>query len=297
MSQSILVTGASGQYGRRVLHHLLATHGIPASRIVAGTRDPGKLKDVAAQGVDVRALDFEQPETFATAFAGVGRALLVSTDAVDRPGRRLAQHRQAIEGLTAAGVQHVIYTSAPRPEGAPLLIAPDHEGTEQALAASSLPGWTVLRHHWYFENLFLFLPPAIASGQWFAADGGQGSADIARDDLALAGATVLSGDETAKKVYTLSGAEALTKASIAAAVGAAIGKPIQVVQIPLEDLVQGMVQAGLPEPVARVMASFDTNTAEGRVAEVTDDFRRITGRAPQSFEDWVMANTEALAAL
>ncbi len=297
MSHSILVTGASGQFGQRVLNHLLTTLGVSADRIVAGSRSPDKLQALAGKGVDTRALDFEQPETFGAAFEGVERALLISTDAVDRPGRRLTQHRNAVQGMEAAGVRHVIYTSAANPEDSPLLIAPDHAGTERALAESRLPGWTILRNHWYYENLFLFLPPAIATGKWFAADGGQGSADIARDDLALAAATVLAGTESDKRTYTLSGPQALTKVEIAATVSGAIGKPITVVQIPLEDLVQGMVAAGLPEPVARVMASFDTNTAEGRVATVTDDFRRLTGRDPQSFADWVKANRDALAAL
>lgn len=297
MSHSILVTGASGQFGQRVLHHLVSTLNVPARNVVAASRSPDKLQTQASQGVDTRVLDFEKPDTFTAAFAGIERALLISTDAVDRPGRRLEQHRQAVEGLEAAGVQHVIYTSGPKPEGAPLLIAPDHEGTEKALAASGLPGWTVLRNHWYYENLFLFLPPAIASGKWFAADGGQGSADIARDDLALAAATVLAGDEAGTHTYTLSGPQSLTKTDIAATVSAAIGKPIEVVQIPLEDLVQGMVRAGLPEPVARVMASFDTNTADGRVAEVSDDFARLTGRQPQPLENWVKAHRQALAAL
>jgi len=297
MSNLILVTGASGHFGQLVLQHLTETLSIPASRIVAASRNPAKLANWAAKGVATRALDFEQSETFASAFAGIERALLVSTDALDRPGRRLEQHTNAIQGLEAAGVRHVVYTSAPNPEGAPLLLAPDHEGTEKALAASGLAGWTVLRNHWYFENLFLFLPPAIASGNWYAADGGKGSADIARSDLALAAATVLAGTETGKTTYTLSGQKSLTKAEISTAVSAAIGKPIQVVQIPLEALVQGMVQAGLPDPLARIFASFDTNTEAGRVAEVTGDFQRITGRQPQSLEDWLRANTAALATL
>ncbi|PZP33833.1 MAG: NAD(P)-dependent oxidoreductase [Roseateles depolymerans] len=297
MSKSILVTGASGHFGQLVLQHLTETLSVPTSRIVAASRNPAKLADWAAKGVVTRALDFEQTDTFAAAFDGVDRALLVSTDALDRPGRRLEQHTNAIKGLEAAGVGHVIYTSAPNPVGAPLLIAPDHEGTEKALAESGLTGWTVLRNHWYFENLFLFLPPAIAAGKWYAADGGQGSADIARSDLALAAATVLAGVESGKKTYTLSGGQSLTKAEMAAAVSAAIGKSIEVVQVPLEGLVQGMVQAGLPEPLARVFASFDTNTEAGRVAEVTGDFQRITGRQPQSFDDWLQANQPALAAL
>ncbi len=297
MRNSVLVTGASGHFGQLVLQHLTETLSVPGSRIVAASRNPAKLADWAAKGVVTRELDFEKTDTFEAAFDGIERALLVSTDALDRPGRRLEQHTSAIRGLEATGVRHVIYTSAPNPEDAPLLIAPDHAGTERALAASSLAGWTVLRNHWYFENLFLFLPSAVASGKWYAADGGQGSADIARSDLALAAATVLAGAETGKRTYTLSGPKPLTKAEIAAAVSAAIDKQIETVQISLEALVQGMVQAGLPEQLARVFASFDTNTAAGRVAEVTGDFQRITGRQPQSFESWLQANKAAFSAL
>ena len=290
------ITGASGQFGQRVLHHLLHTLSVPASRVVGATRDPAKLAEWAARGVTVRALDFDDTATFATAFDDVERLLLISTDALDRPGRRLEQHRRAVDAAAKAGVQHVVYTSCPKPEESPLLLAPDHAGTEQALAASTLPGWTVLRNHWYFENLPMFMGGALASGTWYAADGGQGSADIARDDLALAAATVLAGRETGKHTYTLSGAAALTKAQIAERVGAAIDKPIAVVQVPLEGLVQGMVGAGLPEPLARVFASFDTNSAAGRVAELTSDFRRITGRDPLAFDDWLAANRPLFSA-
>jgi len=64
--------------------------------------------------------------------------------------------------------------------------------------------------------------------------------------------------------------------------------------VALEDLVQGMVAAGLPEPLARVFASFDTNTAAGCVAEVTGDFEHLTGRKPQAFEAWLTQSTPAL---
>ncbi len=52
------------------------------------------------------------------------RLLLISTDALDRPGRRIAQHRSALEAAVKAGVRHVVYTSLtnPGPELA------DHDG-------------------------------------------------------------------------------------------------------------------------------------------------------------------------
>lgn len=295
MSDTLLITGAAGHFGQRVLHHLLHTLQVPASRLIATTRRPETLAALAAQGVTVRAADFDQPASLAAAFHGAQRLLLISTDALDRPGRRLAQHQAALQAAAAAGVQHVVYTSMPLPEDSPLLIAPDHAGTERALAASALPGWTVLRNHWYFENLFMSLPSALASGHWYSAAGEGRIAHIARDDLARAAATVLAGSSTGRSTYTLSGAQAFSTAEIAQAVSALLGKPIQVVPVPLEGLVQGMVGAGLPEPLARVFASFDTNTAAGRVAEVSGDYQRLTGVAPLPFADWLQANRAALA--
>ena len=296
MSQ-LIVTGAGGHLGQRVLSHLLDTLHVPPGQIIATTRHPDGLADRAARGVTVRAADFDDDASLAAAFAGGDRLLLISTDALDRPGRRLAQHRAAIAAAEAAGVRHVLYTSMPEPADSPLLIAPDHLGTEQALAASALPGWTVLRNHWYFENLFLWLPSALPGGQWYSAAGRGGVAHIARDDLARAAATALADGQDGRRVFTLSGARAWTTDEIAAAVARATGKPLAVVPVPVEALVQGMVDAGLPEPVAQVFASFDTNTAAGRVATVTGDYRALTGRDPRPFEDWLAENAPALAAL
>lgn len=295
MTSTLLITGASGHLGQRVIHHLLETLKVAPQRIIATTRKPEALKDLAAKGVTVRAADFDDAASLRSAFAGANRLLLISTDAMDRPGRRLAQHQAAIAAAEQAGVAHVVYTSVPLPENSPLLIAPDHAGSEQALANSALPGWTVLRNHWYFENLFMSLPSALASGQWYSAAEQGRVAYIARDDLARAAATALASDTTGRTTYTLSGAEAFTTEQIALQVSQATRKPLQVVHVPLAGLIQGMVGAGLPEPLAAVFASFDTNTAAGRVADVTGDFQKLTGVAPQPFAAWLNANAAALA--
>ncbi|MBK5962080.1 NAD(P)-dependent oxidoreductase [Rhodoplanes elegans] len=294
MSDALLVTGASGHLGRRVLHHLVESLAVPPGRIVATSRKPDALAAFANKGVTVRAADFEDAASLDKAFAGVGRLLLISTDTLDRPGARLAQHQAAVAAAEKAGVRHVVYTSMPLPENSPILFAPDHLGTEQALAASRLPGFTVLRNHWYFENLAHALPAALASGHWYSAAAGGGYADIARDDLARAAATVLAGSETGRHTYTLSGAEALTRDEIAAKVSAALGKPLAVVPVTIDALVAGMVAHGVPEPIARVFASFDAAAAAGRFAHVTDDYFKITGRRPQSFDAWLAANKTIL---
>jgi NAD(P)H dehydrogenase (quinone) len=284
MSDTLLVTGASGHLGQRVLHHLVNTLGVPAGRIIATTRKPATLSDWAAKGVIVRASDFDDPASLVAAFEGASRVLLISTDTI---GRRVAQHQAAIDAAVKVGAHHVVYTSMPTPEKSLVLFAPDHVGTEAALAASALPGWTLLRNNWYFETLFLSMPSTLASGKWFTAAGDGRTAYIARDDVARAAAAALAGGERGKVTYTLTGGKARTTAEIAALVSKTVNKPIDVIPVTIDQLVQGMVAHGVPEPMARVIASFDANTAAGQLAGVTGDVKALTGVEPQPFEEWL----------
>ena len=292
---TLLVSGASGHFGQRVLHHLIETLSVRANRIIAASRKPDALSQWKAKGVETRTVDFEAIKSLAAAFEGANRVLLISTDAVDRPGRRLAQHTAAVEAAANAGVQHVVYTSMPKPQNSPAMIAPDHEGTEAAIAASSLPGWTVLRNNWYFENLLRSLPQVLASGRWYTAAGDGRIAHIARDDLARAAAVALADTTGGKRTLTLSGAKAYTTDEIAALVSQTVDKAIEVIHVPLEGLVQGMVGAGLPEAVARFIASLDANTAAGGLADVTGDFTALTGDDPLPFKLWLKANKALFA--
>lgn len=291
-----LVTGASGHLGRAVINSLLDDHAIRANRIIATTRNPESLAALSARGVQVRAADFDDPASLAAAFKGAERLLLISTDAMDRPGRRLEQHGRAVAAAEKAGVKHLLYTSMPGPETSAVLFAPDHLGTEKVIAASSIPGWTILRNNWYFENLLHGVPHALASGTWYTAAGEGRIAHIARADLAkaaAAAAAALAGAATGKRTLTLTGTQGYTTAEIAALVSAAVGKPLAVVQVPEEALVQGMTGAGLPEPVARLFASFDTNTRQGGLSIVTGDVKTLTGKDPVPFQAWLKENAAA----
>ena len=292
----ILVTGGSGQLAQAVLHHLTETIDWPLSRLVVTSRSPEKLAALASRGIAVRAADFDDGASLQDALSGVDRALIISSDALDRPGRRLEQHQRAVKAAEAAGVSHAVYTSMPDPARSKVTFAGDHAGTEQALVESRLPGWTVLRNHWYFENLFMSLPQVLATGKWFTAAGEGRVADVARDDLARAAAVALTREVVGKDTFTLSGPRALTVDEIAPMVAKAVGRPIEVVHVPADGLIDGMVGAGVPRPIAEMWGSFDRNTAAGQVGEVTEDLQRLTGEAPMTFEAWLDANRNRLVA-
>src|SRR5690242_8075750 len=143
-SETLLVSGAAGKLGRRVVE-LLKARGF-GPQVIAGSRDPNKIVDL---GVATRHVDFDDPN-LAQALKGVDRMLLISTDVLD--DHRIVLHTNAVKAAKAAGVKHIVYTSMPSPEpGSPVFFAGDHYGTEQAIKATGIP-YTILRVVWYAEN-------------------------------------------------------------------------------------------------------------------------------------------------
>ncbi len=295
MPQKLLVTGANGHLGRRVIAHLLEMHKISPANIVATSRDPGKLDALAKQGVQVRQADFENPATLDNAFKGVDRALIISTDAIDRPGRRLAQHKAAVEAAKRAGVKHVLYTSMPKPDVSLVLFAPDHLGTEQAIAASGL-GYTILRNNWYMENLLMTVPTLLATGKWFTAAGEGRIPYISREDCARAAAAAMASESSDNKRYDITGPESFTVAQIAALISEFAGKQIEVVQLNDEQLAAGLKAAGLPEPVAQLLVSMDANTRAGNKDIQSNAVVELTGKKPQTLREFLGANKAAFQA-
>jgi NAD(P)H dehydrogenase (quinone) len=135
MNNTILITGASGQLGRRILDHLLESNKIAPARIIAATRNPDGLSPLAARGVAVRYADFDDGPSLEKAFVGAEQILIISTDLFDLlDGKRLRQHERAIQAARKSGAAHVAYTSMLRPEpGSPIPFASDHYGTELAI--------------------------------------------------------------------------------------------------------------------------------------------------------------------
>ncbi|RWO46758.1 MAG: SDR family oxidoreductase [Mesorhizobium sp.] len=296
MTQTLLVTGASGQLGRGVINHLLDTFKVPAGRIIAATRNPDNLAELAARGVITRAADFDDTLSLEAAFKGADRVLIISTGEIDLlHGKRLRQHQNAVAAAKKAGVSHLLYTSMPNPEPvSPVLFANDHYGTEQAIKASGIP-YTIFRNGWYQENLFMALPHAIASGKWYTSAGDGRMAHGARDDMAAAIAAGLADASSESETYTLTGPQAYTTAEIAALVSEVTGKPLDVVQVSDEALTEGVKAAGVPEDFAEVIVSFDANTRAGRIAMVTDAIESLSGRTPKTLKQFIEANKAALA--
>ncbi|PYT34885.1 MAG: NAD(P)-dependent oxidoreductase [Acidobacteria bacterium] len=290
-NRTLLVTGASGRLGRRVVELLADSR---ADRLVATTRNPDRLADLAKRGVIVRRADFDDPKSLQAAFAGADRLLLVSTDAIDAPGRRIEQHRAAIDAARAVGAGHVIYTSFAEPDPR-FMVAADHWATERALAASGL-GWTALRHNLYTEYLAQVLPEAIASGRLVAAAGEGGAAFVTREDCARAAAAALSSTDTGDRVLEIAGPAIVTVRDVARLASELAGRPVSYVPVEPAALKAGLVAAGLRGHVADVLVSMHVAMAQGKFRAATSAVADLTGRVPMSVAAFLSSKSDLLPA-
>jgi NAD(P)H dehydrogenase (quinone) len=271
---TIVVTGASGHLGRLVVAGLL-DQGVPASQIVAAVRTPAKAAGLAALGVQVREADYDRPQTVKAALADADRVLLISGS---EPGRRLEQHQAVISAARDAGVSLLACTSIVRADTSPLLLAGEHQATEEAIAAAGLP-FAFLRNGWYFENYGSAIAHAAATGTLTGGAGPGRVSAASRADFAAAAVAVLTSEGQAGQVYELGGDEAWTYADLAAAISAAAGTPVSYQDLSPEQNQAALVAAGLPEGYAAVLADSDQGIARGDLEVRTGDLARLIGRA------------------
>src|SRR5580693_232531 len=284
--RTLFVTGASGHLGRRVVE-LLVEQG--AGKIVAGTRKPEKLADLAARGVVVRQADFEDAPGLEAALAGVDRVLIISTDAIDRPGRRLAQHQAAVAAAVSAGVKHAVYTSMPNPESSPVVFAPDHLGTEQALKSSGL-SYTILRNCWYTEFLVPGLAAAVASGELISATGQGGAPYVTREDCAQAAAAALASTDTSNRTWNITGPAVVTSAELAKLASEVTGRSVTYVPVEAAERTAQLIAVGTPEPIAKMLVSGQVAVAQGKMGAATTAVKELTGRDPMSVREFLSAH-------
>lgn len=268
----ITITGANGQLGRLVIHHLLQQ--LPARDIVAVVRRPDQARDLEALGVQLRQADYDRPETLAAAFAGAEKLLLISSSEV---GRRLPQHEAVIDAARQAGVALLAYTSLLHADSSPLPLAAEHKATEARLQASGLPH-VILRNGWYTENYLASLPVALEHGVLLGCAGQGRIASAARADYAAAAAAVLTRPDQAGRIYELAGDSAYTLAELAAEISRQAGKPVRYQDLPEADYRAALLGAGLPEGLAVLLAESDSGAARGGLYDDSRQLSQLIGR-------------------
>lgn len=280
----IAITGASGQLGRLVVENLLAE--VEPSQLIAIVRNPEKVADLQERGVQIRQGDYAKPETLPAALAGVEKLLLISSSEV---GQRSVQHKNVIIAAKDAGVKLLAYTSILNADSSPLPLRLEHIETEKVIKESGLPA-VILRNGWYTENYAASIPVALEHGALFGCAGDGKISSAARADYAVAAAKVLLEDNQAGKIYELAGDESYTLAEFAEELAQQSGKTVGYKNLTQNEYADLLKNAGLPEPVAQLLAESDTGASQGGLFDDNKQLSKLIGRPTTPMAETVKVN-------
>lgn len=283
MTRTILVTGATGTIGSRVLGEL-------ADREVtvrAALRDPERAQATLPAGVEWVEFDFERPETWGAAFEGVDAMFLMRPPAITRVGDSITP---AIDAAERVGVDHVVVLSVLGAEKNPLL---PHRKIEKHVLDTGLD-WTFLRPSFFMQNLVQTHREEIGEqGEIVVPAGGGTTSFVDAADIAAVAAEVLVEPGHERQAYDVTGPDALTYHEVARILSDVLDREISYDEPSLMEFVRHSRRQGRDWPFVIVMAGIYTTARLGLAGRVTDDVERLLGRPPRSVREWATEHADA----
>lgn len=275
----ILVTGASGDLGRKTLLHLLKR--TSATNLVGLVRDPAKATDLAALGIELRQGDYMEPETLLRAFEGVDKVMLTATHAFTD---RKTAHANVIDAAVAKRVKHLVYMPISRKAGSTFSMKEVTEEdifTEQKLHGSGIP-YTLAYHPPFLDILGFYIGTnALETGVRIPAGNGKFNA-ASRNDLAEAHAAILTGQGHENKTYSLTGDPTISFADCADLLSKAHGVKVPYVVVSDEEFLASVQAKGIPDFIAVFALKWIQGMSAGEWEDQTNDLVNLIGHKAQT---------------
>jgi uncharacterized protein YbjT (DUF2867 family) len=255
--RTILVAGATGRQGGATVRALLER----GYSVRALTRKPEseRAQKLVAAGVEVVKGDLGDPASLRAAVEGVYGVFSVTDFWEHGHDKEIAHGVNLADAAQAAGVEHFVYSSVGGADRAPAAVAHFESKwqVEKHLKTLSMT-WTVLRPVSFMEN---WDPAELAGGKLQSPlSPTTHLQQISVDDIGRFAAEAFDHpDEWAGKTVEIAGDDR-TMAEITAAIGKALGRQVDYVQMPWADF----EKAAGPE----VTAMFKWFEADGYHADV-----------------------------
>jgi uncharacterized protein YbjT (DUF2867 family) len=270
--RTILVTGATGNIGRPLVHHLLDA------------------------GVRVRAVSRSAP-TFPASVQTVPSAAagMPGVDAVFLNSRALiGELESTVDCARIAGVRKLVALSAINADDdddrQPSRVRGDRNRECEQLAAGSGLAWVSLRPSVFASNFAGMWSGQIRAGDVVSGPYAQAAtAVIAEADIAAVAAVALLTDELDGTRVPLTGPQSLTNTELVRIIGAAVHRDLRYAELPPVAVRERFGAIGFPAAFADAYIGL-LEAGVGRPALVTDEVPRILGRPATTFAQWVDEN-------
>jgi uncharacterized protein YbjT (DUF2867 family) len=276
--QKILVTGATGNVGSRVVHEL-RERGVPVRGFV---RDADKAAGMLGDDVELAVGDFGNRGSVQAALDGVDSVFL----ACSNQPQQVEYEARVIDAAKESGVRRIVKLSALGADiGSPVAFWDWHARIENHLRASGVP-FVILRPTFSMANLLASAEAVQYTGKLFAPAGDAGISMIHPQDVAAVASVALIEEGHDGKIYTLTGPQAITFGQVAGYLWGALGREIEYLNVPDEAALHSMVEQGLPEFVAGQIVTVFGILRGGAQERTTGMVQILTGRDPRGFAEF-----------
>jgi uncharacterized protein YbjT (DUF2867 family) len=279
----ILITGASGNVGKAVLHEVAksgAKHRAMYRSAAEATKAPPGTETVVA--------DFAKKETLSAALRNVNAVYLVCSPVPD-----LVQlESNMIDACVAGGVKHVVLNSAMGAGDYDKSFPSWHRKVEDKLKATRL-SYTILRPNSFHQNVIAFFAPTIRTEAVFysSMQNARNSFIDVRDIAAIAAKALAAGDHSGK-IYELNGPEAINYTELAAKISKVAGREVKYVDIPMDAQRKAMQEQNMPEWLITALLELQQYYLNGKGGETDRLAQKLLGRAPITMEQFLAENAD-----
>ena len=281
----ILVTGATGNIGTELVKQLAATG--KSLRVV--TRTEAKVSHLDPR-IERVIGDLHDLSVVRKALRGVERLFMLPVlfDNNHSADRLLLQEAKQ------AGVTHVVMISSNTVRWDDKGIGGLHREKEQLVEQTGISR-TFLRPGAFMSNVLQWIPTIKSQSKVFNPTADGKFAPISPRDIASVAALALTSNSGEDKTYDLTGGQLLSAHDQVRILSTVLNKPIQCVDIPIEAGVEQLKAAGLPQLIVDGLAMVWARLREGKGTFQTDQFQKLTGKSPQTFQTWCQKHQFAFA--
>ncbi|MBZ5978791.1 MAG: NmrA family NAD(P)-binding protein [Leuconostoc gelidum] len=298
-----IVTGADGKLAGRVADNMIKTVGGENVTLTVWNMQhvsQDRLDRWHKAGVRLFEANYDDVDALNKAFSGGDRVYIVSGLEV---GKRVQQHKNAIDAAINQNVGHITYSSfvgATDPKYAHLDVTPDHTATENYLKETGHP-YTALRNSLYIENYLTMYPMlALASNNVWASTAMEGRATlVAKDDAADAATAALLGKVSDFRSYNIFGSQSISVRELCQLVNNVSGLNLMYDPVDDETYYQYLEKLHIPRTITgdfsqspvpfsgNDIVSNDDSIRDGLLDIPSNDIEILTGHKPKTAKDIV----------
>jgi uncharacterized protein YbjT (DUF2867 family) len=280
----ILVTGASGNVGSYVVKELLEM----GEKVVTAGTNINKLKSMFGDKVEIVEFDFTKHHTFKEALKDVDRVFLMRPPHLGKP----QDLYPFIDAMKSNNIKLVSFLSLMGVENNTI---PPHHKIEKYIESLGIP-YAHIRPGFFMQNVSGIHSVEIREqDKIFIPAGKSKTSFIDAADIGLSTAVLLHEPKKyANTAHTITGPEALDYYQVAEILSKVTGRKINYDKPGyLKYRSYYIKKRGLDKGYVNVTVALYFMTRMGTAKEVTDEFYRLTGKKPRTFEDFARENIEA----